>query len=740
MLRKKDRKRCLAFEGLENRKLLIATAQFVGASGLLDINGDGGDNIVFVDTSAGNVRVFDGNTQLTITGGAPAPASVNSIDVDAGGGQDYIDLSFVTTGNGFSGLNNNITVNGDGSDDVIFGSGFDDDLDGDGGNDEIHGGPGDDSINGGTSSRADFLFGDDGDDTLVGGNSDDWLDGGKGNDTLNGGVGNDTYGWTYDSSSTMYTDTITESNADAGDNANDTITFQGWNRSVNVDLSGAANQVVTTSKLQINGLGDIENVLGGSGADEIDGDSGVNVLDGGGGNDTVDGNNGADILVGGQGDDVVFGGTSDDIMLGDGFGYFSNVGLHDNPTGVTLDEGSGIVASRRSSSLLWSIEDSGNGANVFINTTGGDSRGFYSLSGVTNTDFEDIAAWTSASGTPQIFVGDIGDNGNSRADIQIHRFDEPVVSGTGTVSRGSLTAVGNGLTTLTLDYPTGAPDAETLMVDPLNGDIYVVEKSGGNLPNLYQVTAANQTWNNTTAITMTDLGTFGSLNVGMRMENGSSGVGGVPPSGGDISADGTQIVLSSETAVFRYNRLPGDSIFQALDRGPVEIVDAFQTGDREGITFATDGDDIYTSSEQKIESDGVNAPALAAQHLRRYSRFGGHDALHGDDGDDLMIGGSGDDAAYGGDGDDHIFGDLVDKDAYSGYGYGDDELYGMDDDDTLRGGTGGDYISGGNDVDVLFALIAQDDSEDEFDGVDSLYGGLGVDTLHSNASEDSETA
>ena len=68
----------------------------------------------------------------------------------------------------------------------------------------------------------------------------------------------------------------------------------------------------------------IENVIGGSGNDELTGDDRANqltggfgndILDGGAGNDTLNGGAGNDTLDGGAGDDVLFGGDGDDVYL-----------------------------------------------------------------------------------------------------------------------------------------------------------------------------------------------------------------------------------------------------------------------------------------------------------------------------------------------------------------------------------------------------------------------------------------
>ena len=77
-------------------------------------------------------------------------------------------------------------------------------------------------------------------------------------------------------------------------------------KSVTVDLSNAAAQVVTPSNLTLtlSAGNTIENVIGGSQADVLMGNALNNALTGGGGNDTLTGGIGNDSLTGGTGNDA----------------------------------------------------------------------------------------------------------------------------------------------------------------------------------------------------------------------------------------------------------------------------------------------------------------------------------------------------------------------------------------------------------------------------------------------------
>jgi Ca2+-binding RTX toxin-like protein len=136
-----------------------------------------------------------------------------------------------------------------------------------------------------TQSSGIVLDGAAGNDTLTGGSGDDTLNGGAGNDAINGGAGSD---WASYSGSAAVT--------------------------VNLTIAGAQNTIGAGSDT----LNAIENLLGGSGSDNLTGDGASNALSGAAGNDTLAGGDGADLLNGGEGNDSINGGLGADTFIGGG--------------------------------------------------------------------------------------------------------------------------------------------------------------------------------------------------------------------------------------------------------------------------------------------------------------------------------------------------------------------------------------------------------------------------------------
>ena len=127
------------------------------------------------------------------------------------------------------------------------------------------------NVTGGSGS--DTLTGSSGNNVLSGGNGGDTLDGGTGTDILNGGAGADT------------------------------VSYALRTAAVAVDLDGIADDGESGENDSI-GV-DIEDVIGGLGADTLTGDSIANTLTGGAGDDTLEGGEGSDVLLGGAGEDLV---------------------------------------------------------------------------------------------------------------------------------------------------------------------------------------------------------------------------------------------------------------------------------------------------------------------------------------------------------------------------------------------------------------------------------------------------
>jgi hypothetical protein len=146
--------------------------------------------------------------------------------------------------------------------------------------------------------------------------------------------------------------------------------------------------------------------------------------------------------------------------------------LHDQ----RIAEASGIAPGLTSPGVFYVENDSG-GTNRFfaIDRRSGATAAVITVGRARNVDWEDIAVAPDAAGTPSVWLADIGDNDETRDEVEVYRVREPHVLRT---SRNrsihlQVSAVWR------LRYPSGPVDAESLAVAP-DGTVYVVTKSPGS--------------------------------------------------------------------------------------------------------------------------------------------------------------------------------------------------------------------------------------------------------------------
>ena len=85
-------------------------------------------------------------------------------------------------------------------------------------------------------------------------------------------------------------------------------------------------------------------------------------------------------------------------------------------------------------------------------------------------DWEDIAIGPRAEGGNYLYLGDIGDNKSVRPFVTVYRTSEPTANAGATIPMGSYSAAN-------LQFPGGPRNAESLFVDPVFGDLYILSKS-----------------------------------------------------------------------------------------------------------------------------------------------------------------------------------------------------------------------------------------------------------------------
>jgi len=252
-----------------------------------------------------------------------------------------------------------------------------------------------------------------------------------------------------------------------------------------------------------------------------------------------------------------------------------------------VDEASGLADSRTISGYLWTHEDAGSPAELFLLSHDGKDVRRYALPGIRNIDWEDIAVGGGPEkGVSYIYVADIGNNDASPAfgTHTIYRLPE--------LKKLEEGFVADKIAKIRFRYPDSTPDAETLLLDPITNDLFIVTKELEGA-RLYRLPNPQSTEGTMTA----EL------------------IGNVPAlllaTGGDISADGQEILIRNYTNIYYWKRKAGETIGQTLMREATKPVPYALEPQGEAVCFDREMKGYYTFSEKR------NAAGVALQYFGR---------------------------------------------------------------------------------------------------------------------------
>lgn len=242
-----------------------------------------------------------------------------------------------------------------------------------------------------------------------------------------------------------------------------------------------------------------------------------------------------------------------------------------------ITEASGLAASSRG--VLWVNNDSGDRPRLLAIRPDGALAATLEIPSATAVDWEDLAIGPGEGGVDYLYAADIGDNDAKRKDVVVYRVSEPSLPSEGPPVTRDATPL-----PITLTYPDGAHDAETLLVDPTSGDLFIVTKSKSGGSGVYRAAAPQVTGPRV-------LEHVGDLQFGKPPLEGN-----MRATGGSVSRTGDLVVIRTYDHVFGWTRNPGESIAQALVRPPCELPSMTEP-QGESVAIAADGRGYFTLSE-----------------------------------------------------------------------------------------------------------------------------------------------
>jgi hypothetical protein len=269
-------------------------------------------------------------------------------------------------------------------------------------------------------------------------------------------------------------------------------------------------------------------------------------------------------------------------------GYNAPVHLA-NLENQSIKESSGIAASRQNSNILWTHNDSGDGPFVYAFDRQGKHRGVWRVAGAKAIDWEDMAVGPGPKrGQSYLYLGDIGDNSKNREEILVYRVTEPRITPSDSSSSVKNPRVTEITDVIRLKYPDGKHDAESLLVHPGSGDLYIITKIRGGSAGVYKLKAPLPLQGVSTLVRVGEV-RLADMFVGWF-------------TGADISPDGQRVVLcdylsAGELIISKRTGIAFDEIWKGSPV-PIEIGD-YRGIRRQGeaICYSADGRALFATSE-----------------------------------------------------------------------------------------------------------------------------------------------
>lgn len=242
-----------------------------------------------------------------------------------------------------------------------------------------------------------------------------------------------------------------------------------------------------------------------------------------------------------------------------------------------LNEASGLAASRTNEGMLWTINDGGHDARLFLIDGDGNIIHCYLIHSTANNDWEDLAIYTDELNKSYIYIGDIGDNLSKRKNIDLIVFEEPTFI-------DSNDSIITNHKTYSLKYADGPRDAETLLVDPKSSKIFIITKREEKV-RVYEAPEILSDTDTMELIFRTEL-PFKNITAG------------------DISVDGKEILLKNYTSIYYWQRIESDELNEAMI-GDYTQLDYSAEPQGESIAWSDDNTGFYTLSEKSWAQNQV---------------------------------------------------------------------------------------------------------------------------------------
>lgn len=248
-------------------------------------------------------------------------------------------------------------------------------------------------------------------------------------------------------------------------------------------------------------------------------------------------------------------------------------------------ESSGLAASRCNDGVFWTHNDSGDGAFLYALNEKGEKLGTFKVSGAENVDWEDLATFQEKSGKCFLYIGDIGNNARVRDVFTIYKVEEPKIADADSNSSKKNPRKTENAQAIKFEYPDLRRDAETLMIHPKSGDIYILSKRISDSSGVYKL-SANYGFDKTNKLEKLADFTVPAIPNGLL-------------TGGDISPDGKRVILCDYFNAYEIALPEKSKKFDEIWKQKPLIVELGERAQGEAVGYSADGKSIFATSEKK---------------------------------------------------------------------------------------------------------------------------------------------
>lgn len=250
-----------------------------------------------------------------------------------------------------------------------------------------------------------------------------------------------------------------------------------------------------------------------------------------------------------------------------------------------IKESSGLAASKCQTDVLWTHNDSGDEAFIYAVNRKGEKLGTWKISGAKAVDWEDIAQIKNAEGECVLYIGDIGNNTRVRDEFTIYRVKEPKISPEDKSSSKKKPLLTEAAETIKFAYPDMRRDAETLMVHPVSGDVYILSKRLSGAAAVYKLKSAFDLTKTNKLEKITDFSV-------PAIPNGFL-------TGGSIAPDGKRVVVCDYFNAYELVLPETAKNFDEIWKEKPAVIELGKREQGESIAYSADGNSIFAGSENK---------------------------------------------------------------------------------------------------------------------------------------------